>query len=92
LHIEPTEAPVVSQLCRLGNFSDDEDDSSDDDEGAELLESSNPLEEDDSGSTEGVELLESSDSSGTLVISEFSSLQAVSDNIENAAIAAIAQT
>jgi hypothetical protein len=91
LHIEPTEAPVVSQLCRLGNFSDDEDDSSDDDEGAELLDSTNSL-EDDSASTEGVELLESSDSSGTLVISEFSSLQAVSDNIENAATAAIAQT
>jgi hypothetical protein len=87
LHIEPTEAPVVSQLCRSDNFSDDEDSI----EGAELLESSNPL-EDDSDSTEGVELLESSDSSGTLVISEFSSLQAVSDTIENAAIAAIAQT
>ncbi len=41
--------------------------------------------EDDSGSIEGVELLESSDSSGTLVIFSFSSMQAVSDSIEIAA-------
>ncbi len=38
--------------------------------------------EDDSGAIEGVELLESSDSSGTLVIFSFSSMQAVSDSIE----------
>ena len=90
------------------DFSDDDEDSIegaelldcsvslDDDFGTiectELLDSSRSLEEDDSGSTEGVELLESSDSSGTLVISGFSSLQAVSDTIENAATAAIAQT
>jgi hypothetical protein len=90
------------------DFSDDDEDSIegaelldcsvslDDDFGTiectELLDSSRSLEEDDSGSTEGVELLESSDSSGTLVISGFSSLQAVSDIIEITAIAAITQT
>ena len=74
---EPTVNSLASQSRGLETFADDDDSS---------------LEDDDPGSTESIELLESSDSSGTLVIFRLSSLQAVSETIEIAAIAAIAQT